>query len=341
MNRTRLRALLLAALVPAVLLLSGCAGQQRYEASFLTLFDTVTTVVGYADSEEAFQAEAQSIREALLEYHQLFDIYHTYPGMNNLKTVNDHAGKEPVKTDRKLIELLLLCRELYEQTDGRVNAAMGSVLSLWHEARTDGLADPAHAALPDAEALREAAAHMDFDDVVIDEEASTVWLRDPAMRLDVGAVAKGYAVGEVCKTAPAGLLVSVGGNVCATGGKPDGGAWVVGIQSPDGGDNYLHTLQLTEGAVVTSGDYQRYYTVDGVRYHHIIDPETLMPAGSWRCVTVLCADSGIADGLSTALFLLSREAGQALLERYGAEAMWVTPDGEELFSPGFGQAVRS
>ena len=81
--------------------------------------------------------------------------------------------------------------------------------------------------------------------------------------------------------------------------------------------------------------------MDGARYHHIIDPETLMPAGAWRCVTVLCADSGVADGLSTALFLLSREAGQALLEQYGAEAMWVTKDGEELFSPGFGQAIRS
>lgn len=341
MNGTRLRALLLAALTAAALLLSGCSRQQRYEASFLTLFDTVTTVTGYADSEEAFRVQAQSIEEALLEYHQLFDIYHTYPGLNNLKTVNDNAGGEPVKTDRRLIDLLLLCRALYEQTDGRVNAAMGSVLSLWHEARTAGLEDPDSAALPDPEALREAAAHMDFDDVVIDEEASTVWLRDPEMRLDVGAVAKGYAVGEVCKTAPAGLLVSVGGNICATGGKPDGSAWVVGIQNPDGGAGYLHTLQLTEGAVVTSGDYQRYYTVDGARYHHIIDPETLMPAGAWRCVTVLCADSGMADGLSTALFLLSREEGQALLDRYGAEAMWVTPDGEELFSPGFGQAIRS
>lgn len=335
------------ALLVMVVLLPGCAGQetavqqQRYEASFLTLFDTVTTVVGYADSEESFRAEAQSLHDELLVYHQLFDIYHTYPGMNNLKTVNDNAGKTPVKTDRRLIDMLLVCRELYEQTDGRVNAAMGSVLSLWHEARTEGVDDPENAALPDMEALRAAAEHMDFNDVIIDEEASTVFLRDEHLRLDVGAIAKGYAVGEVCKQAPAGLLVSVGGNVCATGSKPDGSAWVVGIQDPDGGDTYLHTLRITEGAIVTSGDYQRYYTVDGQRYHHIIDPTTLMPSTLWRCVTVLGADSGIADALSTALFLLPMEEGQALLERYGAEAMWVTANGEELFSPGFSQYIKT
>ena len=333
--------MLMAVLLPGCAWREAAAGQRRYEASFLTLFDTVTTIVGYADSEERFRAQSQSIHDNLLEYHQLFDIYHTYPGMNNLKTINDNAGKEPVQTDRRLIAMLLVCRELYQQTDGRVNAAMGSVLSLWHEARTAGIDDPEHAVLPDREALQDAAAHMDFDDVIIDEEASTVYLRDPALQLDVGAIAKGYAVGEVCRNAPAGMLVSVGGNVCATGRKSDGSAWVVGVQDPDGADRYLHTLQITEGAVVTSGDYQRYYTVDGVRYHHIIDPETLMPAESWRCVTVLCADSGIADGLSTALFLLSREAGQALLEQYGAEAMWVTEDGEELFSPGFHEFIRS
>lgn len=336
----------MAALVIA-LLLPGCAWQEsaigphRYEASFLTLFDTVTTVVGYADDEESFRAQTQSLHDALLEYHQLFDIYHTYPGINNLKTVNDNAGVAPVKTDRRLIEMLLVCRELYELTDGRVNAAMGSVLSLWHEARLAGIDDPENAALPDAQALRDASQHMDFSDVIIDEEASTVYLRDPALRLDVGAIAKGYAVGRVCQDAPEGLLVSVGGNVFATGGKPDGSPWIVGVQDPNSPGSNLHTLWISQGAVVTSGDYQRYYTVNGVRYHHIIDPQTLMPAGAWRCVTVLCPDSGIADALSTALFLLSREEGQALLEHYGAEAMWVTANGEELFSPGFGEFIRS
>jgi len=115
---------------------------------------------------------------------------------------------------------------------------------------------------------------------------------------------------------------------------------VVGIQDPDGNGN-LHTLYTDTGAVVTSGDYQRYFAVDGKTYHHIIDPTTLMPGDKWRSVTVLCADSGVADALSTALFLLSREEGETLLERFAAEAMWLAADGSEYFSEGFSQRLRS
>ena len=132
---------------------------------------------------------------------------------------------------------------------------MGSVLSLWHEAREAGINAPEHAALPDRAALEEAALHTDFSSVVIDEAASTVQITDPETRLDVGAIAKGYAVEQVCRQAPAGLLVSVGGNIRATGPKADGPPWVVGVQSPDGdGEEFLHTLELSHGSVVTSGD---------------------------------------------------------------------------------------
>ena len=218
---------------------------------------------------------------------------------------------------------------------------MGGVLALWHDARTAGLDDPANARLPDRAALENAAAHMDFDAVIIDEDASTVFISDPETRLDVGAVAKGWSAQRAAENAPEGLLISVGGNVCATGPKTEAGdPWVIGIQDPDGGD-YLHTVCVTGGSVVTSGDYQRTYLVDGESYHHIIDPETLMPSRYWRSVTVVCADSGIADALSTALFLMPQGEGQTLLTRYNAEAMWVDADGGEFFSPGFRALLRT
>ncbi len=337
------RAVLLISVI--ALLLSGCAvGQQepkQYTATFLTLFDTVTSIVGHAESEEAFQEQAQKIHDELLVYHELFDIYHDYPGKNNLKTVNDQAGIAPVQVDKAIIELLLDCRDFYEATDGRVNAAMGSVLRLWHEARSAGIDDPAHAKLPDQAALEIASSHMDFDGVMIDEAASTVYIADPQIQLDVGAVAKGWAAQRVAQTAPSGLLISVGGNVCATGPKdPSGTPWVVGIQNPDGG-NYLHTLYLSEGSVVTSGDYQRTYEVDGKNYHHIIDPDTLYPASYWRSVSIVCQNSGLADALSTALFLLPQSEGQKLLDRYHAEAMWVDAQGNMFYSPGFEKMIRT
>ena len=330
------------------ILLTGCAsGEQapetkQYNATFLTLFDTVTTIVGRAENEEAFRVTSQAIHDELLQYHQLFDIYNDYDGINNLKTINDNAGIGPVQVDSRIIDLLKDCKSYYELTQGMVNPAMGSVLQLWHVARNDGINDPANAYLPQADALNAAAEHMDFAAVVIDETASTVYLSDPEMRLDVGAVAKGWSVQRVAENAPSGLLISVGGNVCATGPKDTSGTpWVVGIQDPDGGDNYLHTLYLTKGSLVTSGDYQRAYVVDGELYHHIIDPNTLYPSTLWRSVTILCDDSGLADALSTALFLLPLEVGQAILDETGAYAMWVNRNGEIFYSPGFQDNIRT
>ena len=328
------------------LLLSGCAGQtaaeeKQYNATFLTLFDTVTTIVGKAESEAAFTEMAQAVHDELLVYHRLFDIYNDYEGLNNLKTVNDNAGIAPVTVDRKIIDLLLDCKAYYDLTGGKVNVAMGSVLYLWHEARNDGLDDPANAYLPDREKLTEAARHCDFDDVIIDEAASTVYLADPDLRMDVGAVAKGWSAQRVAENAPSGLLISVGGNVCPTGPKDESGTpWVVGVTNPDGGD-YLHTVYTTGESVVTSGDYQRTYMVEGKLYHHIIDPGTLYPSEYWRSVTILCEDSGLADALSTALFLLPLEEGQALLEKCGAEAMWVDAAGQMFYSPGFEERIRT
>ncbi len=332
----------LALLLMLSLLLCGCGPKEeaQYSASFLTLFDTITVVVGRDVSEEAFREKAQAVHDDLLVYHQLFDIYNVYEGVNNLKTINDHPG-EAIAVDKAIIELLLDCREYYDLTAGKVNAALGGVLQLWHEARTDGINDPLHAELPDQAALEEAAAHALWDAIVIDEAASTVTITDPAVQLDVGAIAKGWAAQRAAENAPEGLLISVGGNVCATGPKDEAGTpWVIGVENPDGGD-YLHTIYLTRGSVVTSGDYQRNYTVNGEVYHHIIDPATLYPGKLWRAVTVVCPDSGLADALSTALFLLPQAEGETLLEACNAEAMWVAGDGTITYTQGFQAMIRT
>lgn len=324
-------------LLLSILCLVGCSADKaevsRYEATFLELFDTVTTILGYAESEAAFQETATEIHDALQEYHQLYDIYHDYEGIHNIKTINDNAGT-PVTVDQRIIDLLKTAKTLYETTGGRVNVAMGSVLTLWHDAREYAVENPLEATLPEDGAIQEALQHIDFNKVVIDEEHSTVCLTDPAMRLDVGAIAKGYAAEQVAKTLPPHMMLSVGGNVRATGEKLDGSPWVVGVENPDGG-NYLKKLAVTSEAVVTSGDYQRYFTVNGKAYHHIIDPDTGYPSDYFRAVTVICPDSGVADGLSTALFTLSEEEGNALLSQYDAKALWIYPDGTIHMSDGF------
>ena len=336
-------------MVLAMLLLTGCVHPQQqeakeltqYNATFLTLFDTVTTIVGRYPSEKEFSEATQDVHDRLLQYHQLFDIYNAYEGLNNLKTVNDQAGIAPVEVDSRIIDLLTDCKAYYELTDGKVNVAMGSVLYLWHVARNDSIDNPLKAYTPDPEELKEAAEHCAFDSIVIDEEAGTVFITDPDQRLDVGAVAKGWSLQRVAEETPSGLLISVGGNVFATGPKDTSGTpWVVGVTDPDGG-NYLHTLNIPYGAVVTSGDYQRFYQVDGITYHHIIDPVTLFPSNYWRSVTIVCDDSGLADALSTALFLLPQAEGQALLDTCGAEALWMDLEGNLHYSTNFETLIRT
>lgn len=319
------------------------AEMKRYSASFLDLFNTVTIVMGCSESVAEFRVLAQEVHDALEEYHRLYDIYNTYEGVSNLKTVNDMAGIAPVQVDRRIIGLLLFCRDMHEATGGLTDVTMGSVLALWHDARTYGVEYPEEAYLPDAGALAEAARHTGFDRLIIDEAASTVFLTDPNARLDVGAIGKGYAVEQVCRVLPEGLLLSVGGNIRATGVNPlTGASWTAGVQDPAGSQNdYLHVLAVDGVSIVTSGDYQRYYTVDGARYGHIIDPRTLHPTGLWRAVCILVPDSGAADALSTALYLLPVEEGLQLLERFSAEALWIAEDGSEIFSPGFEKYIRN
>lgn len=320
-------------------------GKIKYTDYSFDYFDTVTTLVGYGESKAEFDQICTRVKELLKEYHQLYDIYHRYEGITNLCSVNDlqDGVHQPRQVDEKIIGLLLYAKELYTLTNGQMNVAMGSVLSLWHQYRSEGTEHPETAALPPMDKLKDAAAHTDIEKMVIDQGAGTVFLSDPKMTLDVGALAKGYATEQIARelerSGVTGFLLNVGGNVRCIGGHPDGSGWSIGIENPDTDNTqkpYIAYLELKDQSLVTSGSYQRFYTVDGVRYHHIIDPDTLMPGNRYRSVSVLCKDSGKADALSTALFNLPYIEGCALIGQIpDAEAMWVMPDGEQRYSDGF------
>ena len=196
--------IVLLALCLALSALSLCACQkepEKFNAYSFDYFDTVTTITGYAKNQKEFDKVADGILSELAEYHKLFTIYHRFDGMENLCTINELTGGEhrTVTVDPRIIDMLSYAKEMYEITEGTVNVAMGSVLSIWHEYRNDGIADPSTAKLPPMEKLEVAAEHMDMNGLVIDEEACTVTLTDPAMKLDVGAIAKGYAVEMVAQ----------------------------------------------------------------------------------------------------------------------------------------------
>lgn len=324
--------------------LSGCGGEKSEDPkgkSYFSYFDTVSYIYSYAgDSAERFDELSAEAFAILGEYHRYFDIYHEYAGTNNLCTLNKNAGGDAITVDEKLIDFLLYTKELYTLTDGEINVMLGAVLSPWHECREAALDDPASACIPDEAVLLEANKHTDISLLEIDRENCTVRITDPDASIDVGAVGKGYATEmaaqRLIELGADSYVLNIGGNIRIIGIRPDGTGWTTGIKDPQAPDeNFAVKLNISDISCVTSGVYERYFTVDGVRYHHIIDKDTLYPAEYFTSLTVLAKDSGLADALTTALFCMPIEEGRALAESLdGVEVIWILPDGNIEFTAG-------
>lgn len=342
----------------AVLLFASMVGctktetYNRYDYSFFGVFDTITQVVAYAESEEEFNNYMDFLEDRLKELHELYDRFNNYEGINNIKTINDNAGIQAVEVDQEIIDLILFSKDLYKKTGNLTNIAMGRVTDIWSEYRDEGAYDPTNAQIPPMNILEEVGKHTDMDKIIVDQEASTVYLEDPNMKLDVGAVAKGYATELVAKEIEekglVSALISAGGNIRGIGKPLDGlrDRWGVGIQNPDTSifdeGRVLETVFINDASVVSSGDYQRFYMVDGQILHHIVHPETLMPTNYYRQITIITPDSGVADFYSTAVFLLPYEESRQLVESIeDFEAMWVFADGMIEVTEGMKDIMKS
>lgn len=345
-----------------MMIMTGCSKKYELMSHYITgPFDTITTYMSYVSSEDEFNEQCDYIEEQLNYYDQLFDKYNTYNGMNNLKTINDNAGKEAIEVDQPLIDLLNLSIERNQKISSKVNIAFGSVINIWHDYREEAESHDGVGTVPSDEELEKANQHTSIDSIEIDEKKKTVYINDALASIDVGATAKGYAI-ELIKDGLIEMgvdnfLLSGGGNVASHGQRKiqkEGEFYLdecadkfcVGIESPQDGnyaasaddpDSENEAVLVVQGeSIVTSGDYQRFYQdVNGVRYHHLIDPETLYPAVHFRSVSIITEDSGLADFLSSAVFLMEYEEGLKLVNSLdGVEAIWLLEDGKIKMSDG-------
>ncbi|NCB32673.1 MAG: FAD:protein FMN transferase [Erysipelotrichia bacterium] len=311
-------------------------------------FDTVLVYQESAKSQEIFNTHFDEAVNLFKYYNSLFDIYNSYDGLNNLKTINDNAGIQPVSVTADIIDMLKKAKQFYEYSNGEFDVTMGNLLRVWHRYREDGIAinkDGGLGKTPTEEELKTAAGFRGWEYVVIDEKASTVYITDPSISLDVGGIAKGYATEQIAlKLQSEGVVhgaINAGGNNRTLGAKANGTEWNVRIQNPIGSDNLLIVSEPGEESFVTSGDYERYYTAaDGRRYHHIIDPSTDFPADYYHSVSVITKDSGVADCLSTTLFTMNYEDGMKLIESYkeanpdtDVDVIWMADPGKSFDAP--------
>ena len=357
MNKRKISLLVVIALLFS--LLASCKPKVRMKFSFdyFDSFDTLVKATGYFFTQEEADKFDKKLAERLKYYDNLFDCHKEHEGVNNVYTINKMAGKEKVKVDAALLDLISQSKTLGLKYDSRVNIAFGAVIELWEKSMTEALEnDELKAATPDIEVLKERAKYASLNNIIIDKEESTVYITDERTKINLGSVAKGYAVELICSELKEdgfdSVVLSAGGNV-KTIGHPNGETkrkWTVGVENPYSasemkeGDSEIYDILYTmDKAIVTSGDYQRYfYGLDNVKYNHIIDTRTLSSARNFTAVTVITKDSGIADFLSTLLFTLTYEEGAEVIKDFpDTEALWINFDNTEFYTDGLKHYSKS
>ncbi len=325
-------------------LISGCALKRDKEPKsyeFFGYFDTVSSLKLYESDEDKLDEVKNKFEALLSDYDKLLDIYESHGDLTNLYDINLNAGKEPLTVDERLFDALEFGKQMHTLTDGACNIALGSAISLWHEAREQASKNPDVAYIPSESDISDALLHKDINSLVLDRASLSVGITDPKLSLDLGAVAKGYVAQKAADLLSSlgydSFLINLGGNVLAFGEKADGSCWRATVENPfdDGREGYTEIITLCNQTLVTSGSYQRFYTVDGKKYSHIISDADGMPPEHFVSVSLLAPSesSGLADALSTALFCMELDAGKELISTLdGVDAIWITADGSVISS---------
>ena len=250
--------------------------------------------------EDVTVARAALVK-AFMEMERVEHLLSRHMPESEVSHINRAAGSAPVKVSAETFALLERSRAYSEQYEGLFDVTIGPVSALW------GFSDDRPVTVPDAAVLDSLRHLVDYHHMLLNDRDTTVFLTRPGMQLDLGGVAKGYAIDRAVAVLRAeglrNFLVDAGGDLYAAGTKGDGRRWRVGIKHPRRPDDLAATLELQDQAVATSGDYERFVLVDGRRYHHIIDPRTGYPADHYQSVTVLAPTAEAADALATYLFI--------------------------------------
>jgi thiamine biosynthesis lipoprotein len=250
--------------------------------------------------------------------------------------VNRRKGPGPIPVSADMLEMLRISRRVADLTGGAFDITITPVFDLW--------GFDIGGRLPKPEEIARHLGQVDYHKISLDETHKTLTVTDPAVRLNLDGIAQGYAARaarEVLRRfGVTGGVINVSGDMAIIGDKA-GKPWRIGVQDPRNGKKLVAVIKAEDTAIVTSGDYERCFFVDGVRYHHIIDPHTGYPARRCASVTVVTEDPAVADALSTSIFVLGPEKGIELAERLKTvDVLIVADDGKVSFTPGLGPIIE-
>ena len=306
----------------------SCARRRsvKVDSGHQIVMGTFARVVVVAKSQDAGR---KCIRAALEEIHKVDGLMSNYKSDSDIGRVNKEAAAEPVQVSESTYEVLRRSVEFSKLTDGAFDITVGPLMVLFRDAEREAVA-------PSPEQIAEAKSKVGFEKLKLDSENRTVQFAVEAMRLDLGGIAKGYAIDEAIEAAQRGGalggMVDIGGDIRCFGSPPEGRKhWLIAVQDPNAiiagttGDGLLMKLKITDAAVATSGDYQQFVMIEGTRHSHIMNRKTGTSAEGLSSVTIIADNATDADALATSVSVMGAEKGLALIEKLpGTEAILIT-----------------
>jgi thiamine biosynthesis lipoprotein len=277
------------------------------------------------DGEQANKAALQAFQEV----KRIEQLMSPKIESGDVFRINQSSGKEWVKVSKETLEVIKKAREISELTEGGFDITVGPLTELWRKAREKKIP-------PSAEEVKEKLGLVNFKNIEVDK-GGKVFLKKKGMAIDLGGIAKGYAVDRAFDVLRSlghkNLIVNAGGDL-RVGGRKNNEPWSIGIQNPRESKKILAKISVSNMAVATSGDYEKFFIYQGKRYHHIFNPKDGYPTEECQSVTIVCKNTMTADALATAVFVLGPEKGYALCQKLnGVQCLIVDREGKIILSP--------
>ncbi len=276
----------------------------------------------------------KAIEQSILKLGEIDDKMSVFKEDSEISQINKHAGKQPQIVSKDTFYVIKKALKYCSLSKGAFDITIGPIVELWGIGKKD-------AGIPGIHEIKEKLKIVNYKDIVIEQETSSIYLKNEKQKIDVGGIAKGYAADQVknifMKNGIKSALINMGGNIFVLGKKEDGKPFQVGIQNPiKSRGEFVLTISVINKSVVTSGNYERYFTADGKRFHHIIDPSTGYPSESEIISATIISDNSIdGDGLSTGLYIMGvHEASKLIEEIKGVDAIFITKNKEVYVTSG-------
>lgn len=288
---------------------------------------TIIEITLIGDDEEAAN---KAVLQAFQEIKRIETLMSPWLDSSDVTRINRSAGKAWLKVSPETMEVIKKAQEISELSEGGFDITIGPLTELWREARKKKIP-------PSIEEVKEKLGLVNFKNIETDQKGK-VFLKKKGMAIDLGGIAKGYAVDRAFELLKSleyrNLIINAGGDL-RVGGLKNNQPWSIGIQNPRESQKLLARISVSDMAVVTSGDYERFFNYESKRYHHIFNPKDGFPTDDCQSVTVLCKEGMIADALATAVFVLGPEKGYSLCQKLeGVECLIVDKEGKTIISPG-------